>query len=239
MKIPLEGDSHKIMQSEGEAASLVLQAHGLHKTFEGGKKLIDSLTLDVRIGSNVALVGENGCGKTTLLAILAGILPPDKGKVVVGGTTLDLRNGRARKNLGYAPDEHPVHMNLTWSEYLIMMAALYGLTKKEGAKRIAELEEEFNLNGLGSGFLTHFSHGMAKRALLAGALISDPAVLLLDEPETSLDAITLERLTANLTRRKERGKSSLVATHRLDWARSFCDVVLLMKNGRTRVMAWS
>jgi ABC-2 type transport system ATP-binding protein len=212
---------------------ILLQAHSLRVRFPGVKSpLFEDLEIALCRGENVALVGPNGCGKTTLLAALVGLVPFESGEVWIAGERLDPREARARRHAGWVGDEYPVQLKLTVREYLALVASLHGLTREVAAARVEDLRADLRLDELEPLWLSVCSHGMTKRAMLAAALLPDPPLLVLDEPESGLDRWTLTRLTRILGERRTRGCAALVATHSVEWAAEICDRVLSLEAGR-------
>jgi ABC-type multidrug transport system ATPase subunit len=211
----------------------LLVARALRVRFPGARApLLDGLDLEVVRGENVALVGPNGCGKTTLLAALVGLVPFESGEVVIAGEGLDPRDGRARRHVGWVGDEYPVQLKLTVREYLALVASLHALSREVLDARLKHLRTELRLSELEPVWLEVCSHGMTKRAMLAAALLPDPPLLLLDEPESGLDGSALSRLTRILDERRARGGAAIVATHRTEWAARICDRVVTFEGGR-------
>ena len=215
-----------------------LNVSGLVKTFPGrSSPLLDQLEITVSRGEMVALLGPNGCGKTTLLRCLAGILPFGSGSVQVAGVRLDVRDGRAKGQLGYVPDDHPIRLKLSVREYLTLCAALQGLEEPRANARIDELIEYLRLGEFQSLFLEACSHGITKRVTFAAALLHRPLLLLLDEPESGLDSFAFGGLTRELEAHRDAGGAVLVATHNADWAQRRCDRVVRLEEGRLQPLS--
>ena len=216
----------------------LLTVRGLRKRFPGAPApVFEDLDLAVRRARMVGLLGANGCGKTTLLQCLVGILPLDAGEVRVVGVPMNLRDGRAKRALGYVPDDHPIRLKLSVGEYLALCAALHAIAPREARSRIADLVEQLNLGEFRSVHLESCSHGITKRVAFAAAILHRPAVLVLDEPESGLDAFAFASLTRELRAHRDAGGSVLVTTHRADWAERHCDSVMRMEDGRLQTMS--
>lgn len=212
---------------------VLLRACSLRVRFGGAKTpVFDGLDASVSAGESVALAGPNGCGKSTLLAALVGLVPFEAGEVWLGGERLDPRSGRARRHVGWVSDEYPILLKLTVQEYLALVATLHGVPRELAAQRLERLRSDLRLAELEPVCLDVCSHGMAKRAMLAAALLPDPPLLLLDEPETGLDRSALAFLTRVLHERRARGCGALVATHDSRWAAETCDRVLVFEGRR-------
>ena len=196
---------------------------------------LDGLDLEVGQGEIFGLLGSNGAGKTTLLKILCTLVLPTEGSAAVAGHDVVQAPASVRQAVGYCLDtERSFYFRLTGRQNLAFFAALNNLESRHAADRIAELT---GMLGLGSAvdrlFMT-YSKGMQQKLGLIRALMSDPAVLLLDEPTKSLDpgaAAEFRRLIRN-TLVDRFGKTILLVTHSLEDAAECCDRVALMSQGR-------
>jgi heme ABC exporter ATP-binding subunit CcmA/heme exporter protein CcmB len=205
-----------------------LQAVGLTRRYGTALALRDvNLMLDY--GERVALLGPNGAGKTTLLRVLAGALRPTRGIVQVGGADLG-RTVSARRAIGVVGHQTCLTGELTIRENLRFFGRLYGVGGLE--HRIAAVLDEVELSALADRPVRTLSRGMQQRAALARALLHDPPILLLDEPETALDQPSQERLAALLRAWSAQGRAVLFASHRLEWAEALADRALVLRAGR-------
>jgi len=197
--------------------------------------VLDGLDLEVNRGEIFGLLGPNGAGKTTLLKILCTLVLPTTGSATVAGHDVVAAAGRVRQTIGYCLDtERSFYFRLTGRQNLAFFAALNNLESKQAAERIAELTEMLGLaTAVDKPFAT-YSKGMQQKLGLARALMTDPGVLLLDEPTKSLDptaAAEFRRfLRKMLVDRFE--KTILLVTHSLEDASECCDRIALMNQGR-------
>ncbi len=160
-------------------------ALNLRKRF-GSIVAIDGVNFSAEKGETIALVGPNGAGKTTLLKLMAGILRPDEGRVLVNG--FDAVEARARRSVGFmTPMDRGVYWRLTAMDNLIFFGTLYGLSINDAKRRAREVLELMDLEDRADNRVATFSTGMMRRLELARALIHDPDVLLLDEPTSGID----------------------------------------------------
>ncbi len=171
----------------------------------GGRRVLDKVGLELD-GGVLAVVGPNGCGKTTLLRIVAGVLAPDEGDVLLDGHRLD------RAHLGYVPEAADPPAHLTVDELLALVAAL-----RRAAPLARELRAELGLDGIAGQRIGSLSLGQRRRACLGAALVGGPWLLVLDEPTNGLDPAGVDLLARLLGEHAVRG-AILVATHDLDFA---------------------
>src|SRR5487761_581001 len=209
---------------------IALAVRGLAKRFD--RPAVDALDLTVHAGEFYALVGPNGAGKTTTLRMVAGLLPPDAGSVEIFGIDA-LRDPEAAKQImAWVSDEPMIYDKLTPLEYLEFVAGLWGVEPKLGAARAREL-----LNWL--GLLPHadercesFSKGMRQKVALAGALVHEPRVIILDEPLTGLDAGSARQVKSVLRERTRSGGTIVMTTHILEVAERMADRIGIISRGR-------
>ena len=171
----------------------------------GGKRVLDRVGLELD-GGVLAVVGPNGCGKTTLLRIVAGVLAPDEGDVLLDGHRLD------KARLGYVPEAADPPAHLTVDELLALVAAL-----RRAPPLPAALQTELGLDGIGGQRIGSLSLGQRRRACLGAALVGGPWLLVLDEPTNGLDPAGVDLLGRLLGEHAARG-AVLLATHDLDFA---------------------
>ncbi len=208
----------------------VLEARGLTKRL-GRRAILVELDLALHSGELVALLGANGAGKTTLLRCLAGLAQPGSGEVIASAAR-DRR--RARRAIGYVGHETLLYGALSARENLIFTSRLYG---RVDAEHIARLLEELGLSQAAARNVDTFSRGMRQRLALARALVHAPAVLLLDEPWSSLDPIAAAYLDERLLRFRNEGGSALYATHDVARCAALSDRALLLRHGHIETVA--
>lgn len=203
----------------------LVSVRGLAKNY-GGRAIVSGVTLDVRRGSLVGLIGANGGGKTTTLRMLAGLLRPDAGEGEVLGAVLP----HARPDsggIGYMGQRLSLYPELTVAENLAFRAALHGLRLK-AAETMAE---EHGLTAVWKQRFGSLSGGWARRAQFAATLLGDPPLLLLDEPTAGIDLPNCRLLWSRLASEAKAGRGIVISTHDLRDAAT-CDTVILYDNGR-------
>ena len=196
---------------------------------------LDGVDLEVSQGEVFGLLGPNGAGKTTLLKILCTLLLPTDGRAAVGGHDVVEAPRQVRQAVGYCLDtERSFYYRLSGVQNLAFFATLNNLRPWEASARIAEVLGMLGLNGAADDPFMTYSRGMQQKLGLARALLTDPAVLLLDEPTKTLDPGAASELRRFLrgTLAERRGKTILLVTHSLEEARECCDRVAIMDQGR-------
>jgi ABC-2 type transport system ATP-binding protein len=207
-----------------------LQVRGLTKRFD--RLAVDALDLTVRAGEFYALVGPNGAGKTTTLRMVAGLLRPDAGSVAIFGTDALTEAVAAKQVMAWVSDEPMIYDKLTPLEYLEFVAGLWGIDPKTSQASAHEL-----LVSLGLGAHLHercegFSKGMRQKVALAGALVHDPRLIILDEPLTGLDAVSARHVKGLLGERVRAGCTVIMTTHILEVAERMADRIGVIASGR-------
>ncbi len=206
-----------------------LRMRGVQKSF--GRKVIDGLDLEIRPGEFYALLGPNGAGKTTTLRMIAGLLQPDAGEILVSG--IDVRRAPllAKARMAWLPDEPLLYDRLTPLEYLEFVAGLWRLEARLARARAEELLETLGLWAHRDERCEGFSRGMKQKTVLAGALIHEPDLLILDEPLTGLDAAAARLVKTMLQARAEAGAAIILTTHILDVAERLATRIGILAGG--------
>jgi len=214
----------------GEAAPAAVVLERLSKAF--GKPAVDALDLEVRAGELYALLGANGAGKTTTLRMVAGLLPPDAGRIEVFGVDALADPIGARQITAWLPDEPMIYDKLTPLEYLEFIAGLWAV---DVDKAMADAGALLTTLGLGEHVdepCEGFSRGMKQKVALAGALIHEPRLIMLDEPLTGLDAASARQVKNLLAARVAKGASIILTTHILEVAERLADRIGIIRHGR-------
>ena len=207
-----------------------LEIRGLVKRFE--RPAVDGLDLRVRAGEFYALVGPNGAGKTTTLRMVAGLLAPDAGEIFVAGIDALKQPIAAKHIMAWISDEPMIYDKLTPLEYLGFVAGLWGINAKLGGERARELLRWLDLEAHAQERCEGFSKGMRQKVALAGALVHEPTVIILDEPLTGLDAGSARQVKNVLRERVRAGGTVVMTTHILEVAERMADRIGIIARGR-------
>ena len=211
--------------------STALNVSGLTKSY-GGKRAVDGIDFEVKSGELYALLGPNGAGKTTTLRMIAGLLNADAGQINVYDVDARKDPIAAKRLIAWLPDEPLLYDKLTAWEYLEFVAGLWGVDIAEARNRAEHLLKLLGLWENRNDRCETFSRGMKQKAVLAGALIHEPKLLMLDEPLTGLDAAA-SRLVKDLIReRVEKGAAVILTTHILEVAERMADRIGIIKDGK-------
>jgi ABC-2 type transport system ATP-binding protein len=203
----------------------------LSKKF-GHVPAVAGLDLTVRRGELYALLGPNGAGKTTTLRITVGLLKPDQGLVTVCGIDALADPLAAKRLVSWVPDEPMLYDKLTPREYLAFVSGLWELDAGLACRRADELLSWLELGPVANERCEGFSRGMRQKVALAGALIYDPSLLILDEPLTGLDAASARQVKDVLRERVRAGGTVILTTHILEVAERLSDRIGIIHSGR-------
>ena len=207
-----------------------LELKGLTKVF--ARPALDGLELTIRPGEFYALLGPNGAGKTTTLRVVAGILQPDAGSVSVFGIDALSDPIEAKRLIAWLSDEPMIYEKLTPLEYLEFVAGLWRIDTATAEARARELIDWLGLGPHADERCQSFSRGMRQKVALAGALVHDPRLLILDEPLTGLDAGAARQVKDMLAERVRDGASVVMTTHILEVAERMAERIGVIDKGR-------
>ncbi|UZD42374.1 ABC transporter ATP-binding protein [Selenomonas sputigena] len=199
-----------------------------------GKKILEDVTLDVESGTVMGLLGPNGAGKTTLIRLVAGLARPDAGTIHVCGEDAAKRSVRFRRLIGLVPQENTLESELTVGESLLAYARLYGI--KDAKEMVHQTAERYHLSDFLDKRPEEISGGMKRRAVIARAAMTDPAVLLLDEPSAGLDPDLRQEVWALIRKLRDAGKTLLLTTHYMEEAERLCGRIAFLRAGRLRAL---
>jgi ABC-2 type transport system ATP-binding protein len=209
----------------------VIRLEGLSKSF-GTYQAVSDLELEVRPGEIFGFLGPNGAGKTTTVKMMTGLLKPTAGRVLIAGRDLAADPIAAKRAMGLVPDEPFVYPKLTGAEYLRFIGELYGVPLSAMTKRVPELLDMFELSPWGGELLESYSHGMRQKLVLAGILLHDPKILVLDEPMVGLDPKSGRLVKDIFLKLAERGTAIFMCTHVLEIAEKLCHRIGIMIGGK-------
>jgi ABC-2 type transport system ATP-binding protein len=209
----------------------MIAIHDLVKQY-GSFTAVDGVTLDVQPGEIHGFLGPNGAGKTTTIRMIAGLLKPTSGRIVVNGHDLALDPEDAKASLGFIPDRPFIYEKLTAGEFLRFHAGLYGMDDAGVDGRITEMLEIFELGKWQQELVESFSHGMKQRLVMSAAFMHRPRAVLVDEPMVGLDPRGARLIKDVFRRMSENGVAILMSTHTLEVAQEMCDRISIILKGK-------
>ena len=208
---------------------ITLSAHNLIRYF-GNRQVINGVSLELRRGEVVALLGHNGAGKTTTLQMLTGCLLPNSGEIAICGINLKRHPEQAKANLGYLPETPPLYRELSVNDYLLFAAQLRGLKSAAALEALVQTRQRCGLEAAGKKIIGTLSKGFQQRVGIAQAIIHSPAVIVLDEPTVGLDPAQIREIR-KLIRELGNHSSVILSTHLLGEVEGICDRVEIMHHG--------
>ena len=220
--------------AKGREERYILEARELVKTY-GRRKVVDGVDFHVVAGEVVGLLGPNGAGKTTSFRITCGMIEADSGKVILNGTDVTdwPMYRRARDGgMGYLAQESSVFRNLTVEQNLLAVMELLGMPSKERRKRCEELLEQFRIARLRKSAARSLSGGERRRLEIARCLVSNPRIILLDEPFTGIDPVTVAGIQETIRELQKQGISILITDHHVRETLQITDRSYVVRDGR-------
>src|SRR5881394_1419153 len=207
----------------------MIEISALGKSF-GEFTAVRDLSFTVQPGEVLGLVGPNGAGKTTTLRVMAGIIPPTRGNVRIGGHDIAEEPIQAKQQLAFFPDEPRLFDYLTVRQHLAFVARLYGV--KDHEARSLPLLEELEIADRANHLPGELSRGMKQKLAIACGLLHSPSVMIFDEPLTGLDPLGIRRMKDSILRRSKDGAAVVLSSHLLHLVEELCDIVAIIQNGK-------
>lgn len=197
----------------------------------GGFVAVDDLSFRVEEGEIVGLLGPNGAGKSTTMNMMTGYISSNEGNVVIDGYDIFEEPEKAKKRIGYLPEQPPLYMDMTVYEYLKFVAQLKGVAKEKQREMLLTVMEETKLTLMQRRLIRNLSKGYKQRVGIAGALIGNPAVIILDEPTVGLDPKQMIEIR-DLIRRLSEKHTIILSSHILSEVSAVCDRIMIINKGR-------
>ena len=213
------------------APPAMIEIYDLVKKY-GSFTAVDGVSLEAAPGEIHGFLGPNGAGKTTTIRMIAGLLKPTAGRIVVNGHDLASEPEQAKRSLGFIPDRPFIYEKLTAGEFLRFHAGLYGMDGAGVVDRVHEMLELFELTRWENELVESFSHGMKQRLVMCAAFLHRPQAVLVDEPMVGLDPRGARLIKDVFRRMTERGVAILMSTHTLEVAQEMCDRISIILKGR-------
>lgn len=210
----------------------MLEISNFSKTYKGGKRAVDCLTLSVRPGEIVGFIGHNGAGKTTTIRAIAGVLGFEEGEILIDGKSIRRDPIGCKKVLAYVPDNPDLYEYLTGMQYLNFLCDVFGVSAKLREKRIRAYAQMFEFEKNLGDVIGSYSHGMKQRLALIGAMVHDPKLLILDEPFVGLDPVAAHSFKNLMRGVCDKGGAVFFSTHVLDVAEKLCDKIAIIRQGK-------
>ena len=213
----------------------MLAIKNLTKTYKGGKKAVDNLSLTVRPGDIYGFIGHNGAGKTTTIKAVAGIHDFEQGEIFVDGKDVRTQSMACKQVMAYIPDNPDIYEYLTGIQYLNFLADIYQVSGTDREERIRREAQDFGIYPVLGDLVSTYSHGMKQKLVIIGALIHEPKLLILDEPFVGLDPEASLILKEKMRALCKKGSAIFFSTHVLEVAEKLCNRIAVISGGKLMV----
>ena len=209
----------------------MIELKNLTKKF-GDVCAVDHLNLKVETGEFLGLLGVNGAGKTTTISMISTVLLPTEGEIIIDGKKLDRRASDVKRKLSVVTQEYSMRQDMTLEEVMEYQGRLYLMKKRDIMKKTDELFEFAGLSEHKKKTVRQLSGGMKRKLMVCRGLLTDPEIMLLDEPTAGMDAISRRQMRNLLRRLNESNITIILTTHYIEEAQSLCDRIALMDKGK-------
>lgn len=205
-----------------------IEVKNLCKTF-GSTVAVDHVSFEAKKGRIFGLLGPNGAGKTTTIRMINYIIPQDEGEITIKGMKV---SPKTQKLIGYMPEERGLYKKMKVGEQLLYLAQLKGLNANEARKQIRYWLDRFNASDWHSKVVGELSKGMSQKIQFISTIVHDPEIYIFDEPFSGLDPINSELLKEIIIELRDKDKTILFSTHRMEQVEQMCDDICLFNNGK-------
>ena len=202
------------------------------KSYKGGKKAVDNLSLEVKSGDIYGFIGHNGAGKTTTIRAVAGVLDFDDGDIIIDGTSVKSDPVKCKSIIAYIPDNPDLYEHLTGIQYLNFIGDIFRIKKNEREELIKKYADLFEITINLGDLISSYSHGMKQKLALISALVHKPKLMILDEPFVGLEPKAAHTLKEIMHEMCDNGSAIFFSTHVLDVAEKLCNKIAIIKDGK-------
>lgn len=213
----------------------MLEIKNFSKTYKGGKRAVDNLSLTVNAGDIYGFIGHNGAGKSTTIKAVAGVLDFEEGDIFIDGHSIKSEPIACKKELAYIPDNPELYEHLTGIQYLNFIGDVFAVDKQTRTQKIGEYAQKFEITAVLGDLISSYSHGMRQKLAIIGALIHSPKLLILDEPFVGLDPKASFEVKRIMQRLCAEGSAVFFSTHVLEVAEKLCNKIAIIKGGRLQI----
>ena len=210
----------------------MLKIDHLNKTYPGGKRAVQDLSLHIEPGDIYGFIGHNGAGKTTTLRCVAGIIGFDGGEIHVDGHSVAREPLKCKRSMAYVPDNPDLYEYLTGIQYLNFIVDVFGVSETERTAAFRKYGDMFGITENLGDLISSYSHGMKQKLTLIAALCHNPRLLVLDEPFVGLDPLAARMLKDVMHELCAAGGAIFFSTHVLDVAEKLCNKVAIIREGQ-------
>ena len=210
----------------------MLEIRDISKSYKGGKRAVDHLSLTVESGDIFGFIGHNGAGKSTTIKAIVGVLEFEEGDIFVDGHSIRKEPLACKREIAYVPDNPDLYDHLTGIQYLNYLCDIFCVSRADREERIRKYADEFELTGNLGDLISSYSHGMKQKLALIAALAHAPRLMVLDEPFVGLDPKAVFSVKKIMHELCEQGCAVFFSTHVLDVAEKLCNKIAIIKDGR-------
>lgn len=209
----------------------VLSIKNFTQSYNTVSTVVNNISLEVYSGQILGFIGHNGAGKSTTIKSIVGILPVDKGEIIIDGMNVADKRKECQKICAYIPDNPDLYGYMTGIGYINYIADIFEVSAEDRTERIKALADEFEITADLGNLISSYSHGMKQKVALIAAFVHKPRLLVLDEPFVGLDPKASAVLKNNMRRLCDEGSAIFFSTHVLDVAERLCDRVAMIHHG--------
>jgi ABC-2 type transport system ATP-binding protein len=210
----------------------MLKISNLSKTYKGGKKAVDNLSLDIASGDIYGFIGHNGAGKTTTIKCVTGILEFSEGDILIEGKSIKTDPIGCKRMIAYIPDNPDLYENMTGIQYLNFIADIFAISGTERETEIKRFADLLELTSSLGDLISSYSHGMKQKLAIISALIHKPKLFVMDEPFVGLDPKAAHTLKEIMKEQCKNGSAIFFSTHVLEVAEKLCTKIAIIKDGK-------
>lgn len=197
----------------------------------GSFTAVDNISFDVKDGEVVGFLGPNGAGKSTTMNMITGFIEPTDGQIIINGNDISKKPKKAKKQIGYMPENVPLYYDLTVKEFVTYMAELKFVKRQDKKEQVEKVIKETGLESVQKKLIKNLSRGYKQRVSMAGALVGDPDVIILDEPTVGLDPKQITEIR-NLIKELGKKHTVILSTHILPEVSQICERVVIINKGK-------